>query len=107
MTASERESLVKLCRQREKLAKLAADARAAEMRADFEKQLATIYSYDDHAVWRCAHDAAADAVSEAQRLIEGSLKQLGIPKEFAPQLELRWYGRGENAAKERRAELIR
>jgi len=107
MTTGERESLVKLCRQRERLAKLAADARAAEMRADFEKQLAAIYSYDDHAVWRRAHDAAADAVRQAQKLIEASLKDLGIPRQFAPQLELRWYGRGENAAKARRAELIR
>jgi hypothetical protein len=30
---------------------------------------------------------------------------LGIPKRFRPQLEVEWYGRGENMFKERRTEL--
>jgi hypothetical protein len=31
--------------------------------------------------------------------------ELGIPARFAPEISLNWYGRGENAIKERRAEL--
>jgi hypothetical protein len=104
---NEREDLAKLCRQREKLAKAEADIRAAEMRADFEKQLATIHNYNDHAVWQRAYAAAEAAVEQAQKIVEATLKDLGIPGQFAPALSIGWYGRGENAVKERRAELTR
>jgi hypothetical protein len=107
MTKGEREDLAKLCRQREKLAKVEADARAAEMLADFQKQLATIHSYNDHEVWKKAKAAAQAATDEARRIVEASLNELGIPRQFAPLLSLEWYGRGENAAAERRAELTK
>jgi hypothetical protein len=105
MTKHERDDLAKLCRQREKLAKAEADARAAEMLADFHRQLAAIHRYDDHAVWKKAMAAADAAVNEAQKIVETSLKDLGIPRQFGPSLNVYWSGRGENAFANRRAEL--
>lgn len=107
MLKSEREDLAKLCRQREKLAKAETEVRAAEMRADFQKQLATIHSYNDNAVWKAAHDAARAAVADAQKQVDSQLRELGIPREFGPRLDMNWYGRGENMFKERRAELTK
>ena len=105
MTKHERDELTKICRHRERVAKSDADARAAEMRADFEKQIATIYSYDDHAVWEEAFLRARAAVEEARQVVQGTLKELGIPPAFAPSISISLWGRGENACRERRAEL--
>ena len=95
MTKQERDELIKICRHRERVAESEADARAAEMRADFEKQLATIYSYDDHAIWQQAFSKAEVAVQQAQGIIRSTLNELGIPREFAPSISISWYGRGE------------
>jgi hypothetical protein len=45
MSKSEREDLQRLVRHREKVLKTAASQRSAELIADFEQQLASIYSY--------------------------------------------------------------
>jgi hypothetical protein len=37
----------------------------------------------------------------------GSTSQLGVPERFRPRIDLYWYGRGENASRERRVELRR
>jgi hypothetical protein len=107
MTRTERNDLAKLCRQRERLAKAAADARAAEMRADFQRKLAAVFSFDDHVVWQKAYAGAKAAVEKAQAEIETTLSGLGIHRSFGPQMNLSWWGRGENASKERRAELTK
>ena len=54
MTKGERNDLAKLVRQNERLAKTAATQRSAELLADFERQLGTIYSFDDDEVWKAA-----------------------------------------------------
>jgi hypothetical protein len=43
--------------------------------------------------------------TKANRAIAGQCAKLGIPARFAPEIEMHWYSRGENASKERRAEL--
>jgi arginyl-tRNA synthetase len=45
ITKSEREDLAKLIRNREKVMKSAASERSAELVAEFEQQMASIYSY--------------------------------------------------------------
>jgi hypothetical protein len=75
--------------------------------ANFEKQLATIHGYDSSPVWRQAFLKAQAAVQETRQIIQSTLNDLGIPREFAPSVSISWYGRGENACKERRAELTR
>jgi hypothetical protein len=105
MTARDRDTLVKLCRQRERLAKTATAHRAAELRADFEAKLAAEYSYDSDEIWARARALADEAVEEAGKIVATRCQELGIPAAFAPGLFLLWHRRGENAVKERRTEL--
>jgi hypothetical protein len=105
MTKSEREELQRLVRQREKALKSAAKQRSTEMLAEFENQLAARYKFDDDEVWAEAKRVANAEVEKANARIAARCAELSIPKDFAPSLDSHWYGRGENAAKERRAEL--
>ncbi len=107
MTRAERTDLGALIRRREKLLKTAAKQRAAELLAEFEKQISAIFSYDDDEIWKAAHASAEQAVEEAKAVIARQCRKLGIPPEFAPDIHMAWYGRGENAASERRTELRR
>jgi hypothetical protein len=105
MTRLEREDLRRLARYQATLDKAGAAQRAAELRADFEEQLASIFSSDDDASWKAATAAADAAVDEANKRIAARCNELGIPKRFRPSRHLSWYGRGENASAKRRAEL--
>ena len=107
MTKSERVELNMLIRKRERVMKKHAEERAAKMLAEFDAQLATIYEFDDDAVWAQAVKIAEKAVAEAQRVIAARCKDLGIPPEFAPGLMIAWQGRGQNAVAGRRQELRR
>ncbi|AMJ60927.1 hypothetical protein [Bosea sp. PAMC 26642] len=105
MTRQERSDLSALIRKRERVLKAAAAERAAAMRAEFEKQCASIYSFDDDEVWKQAMAEVDKVVADAHAIIAARCAELGIPKEFAPGLSVGWYGRGQNAVKSRRAEL--
>jgi hypothetical protein len=107
MTRRDRDDLISVCRQREKLAKAGVDARAKQMRAEFERQLAAEYSFDGSEVWKKAYLVAEAAVQQASAKISAESKALGIPAEFAPSLNLHWFQRGENACKDRQQELRR
>ena len=107
MTRAERTDLGALIRRREKLLKTAAKQRAAELMADFEKQISAIFSYDDDEIWKTAYASAKQAAENAKAEVAQRCRELGIPPEFAPDIELGWYGRGQNASKERRTELRR
>lgn len=105
MTKGERADLTRLVRQRERLMKTLASQRAAELLADFERQMGAIYSFDDDETWKAAHAAADKAVKDAKAVIAQRCEEMGIPKEFAPTINASWWDRGQNAMKERRAEL--
>jgi hypothetical protein len=105
MTTRDREDLAKLVRRAEKVAKADADRLAAERLADFEQQMAARYAPEDDEVWRQLHADAQSAISEAEARIAESCRELGIPEQLRPGLGLYWHGRGENAVRERRAEL--
>jgi len=107
MTKAERADLLKICRARERVARTEAGKRAEKLRADFEAQIAAQYSYDQHDVWKAAVTAADAVVKEADQQIPQRFLKLGIPTEFRPSLHLSPYGRGENAASDRRTELRR
>ena len=107
MTSAERQSLLVLLRQRERVAKADAAEYAATLMADFEAKLAAVYYPDDHPAWKTAHEAADKAAAEANAAVARVCRELGIPKAFAPGIRVGWYSRGENAAKERRVELRR
>jgi hypothetical protein len=107
MSAGERSSLLVLLRQRERVAKLDAAEYAATLMADFEAKLATVYAPEDDPIWTQMHEAVDKAVADANARILEACRDLNIPKKFAPGIKAGWYGRGENASKERRAELRR
>jgi hypothetical protein len=105
MTKSEREDLLRLVRQQEKVSKTHAKQRAAEMLAEFERQVSAIYHFDQDETWAEAKRIAEEAVINANGLIAERCQQLGIPNQFAPSLREYWFSRGQNATKERRDEL--
>jgi len=105
MTKHEREDLQRLVRQREKVLKSAAKQRSAELIADFENQMGQEFSFDQDEVWERATKIAQAALAKANKQIAARCHEIGIPKRFAPGLDLSWYGRDENATKQRRDEL--
>jgi len=107
MTKGERVELGQLIRKRERVMKSMTSERSAAMLLEFESQIAAIYSFDDDEVWKQAFEAAQKVVDEAKTSIANRCKELGIPKEFAPDIDLGWYGRGQNAVVSRRNELRR
>ena len=76
MLKSERDALLKLCRQREKVAKSAV---AARRKADFERQLAAVYAFDQSEVWKRAVTAAKEAWRKANEEIACEAVAMGIP----------------------------
>lgn len=107
MTRQERAEIGALIRKRERVMKAAASERAAAMMAEFEQQCASVYSFNDDEVWKAAAEQAKKVVADAQAVIADRCAELGIPKEFAPGIDVRWYERGQNAVKQRREELRR
>jgi hypothetical protein len=92
MTKSERDDLARLIRNREQVMKARAVQRSAELLAEFEQQMSSVYSYDQDEIWKQATAAAR-------------CDELGIPQRFAPAVAFSWQGRGENAIAARRREL--
>ena len=107
MTSRERQELMALVRRREKLAKAQADVRAAELMADFEHQMASVYSWSDDAVWAEAVRAAKEAVAEADAKVAERCRELGIPEQYRGGVEMYWSRRGQNAFAGRQTELRR
>jgi replicative superfamily II helicase len=107
MSKSERDDLVRLIKQREKVAKTAAEQRSAAMLAEFERQVSALHDFATDEVWSAAAQAASDAAKKCNAEIAARAKELGIPDEFAPKLTYGWARRGENEYSARRAELRR
>jgi hypothetical protein len=108
MSKGEREDLQRLVKQREKVLKSTAELRSAELLADFENQMGQEYSFDQDEVWRQAAIAAKREVDKAEARVAARCAELGIPKQFAPSLNLRWDARGYgNSLDSRKAELRR
>ncbi len=105
MTKSERSELGQLIRKRERLMKAQVAERSSAMMAEFETQCSAIYSFDQDGIWTEAMAAAEKVAEKSAKIIEDRCKELGIPKEFAPSLNVHWYSRGEGAVKSRRIEL--
>lgn len=107
MTKGERDDLLRLVRQRERVCKTAAEQRSAALLAEFEQQISAVYKFDDNDTWAKAYGAAQEAFDAANAMIVAKSKELGIPEEFAPQLYMQWLRRGENEINSRRVELRR
>ena len=105
MTSAERNDLRSLIRQRARLMKTELKQRRLELMSDFERQLLAAFSYDQDETWKAAYSAAEQAVNDAKLIIAERCNAMGIPKEFAPNVSVEWWQRGENRSKERRTEL--
>lgn len=107
MTKAERDDLIRLVKQRERVAKTAATQRSAAMLARFEQEISALHEFDSNDVWKAATDAAIDAAKKANEQVMAEADKLGIPKEFQPKLAFQWQRRGENEYRSRRDELRR
>ncbi len=104
MSKGEREELKSLTRQRARVAKGGAEARAAAVLADVEAQLAAVYKADDEA-FRDLSAHAEQKVAALDAELAERCREMGIQEGFRPRLTCGWWGRGENAANARRVEL--
>ncbi len=107
MTKGEREDLIRLVKQRERVAKTSAEQRSAAMLAEFEQQISAVHSFNSNDVWKAAVEAAIEAAKKANDRVVAEADKLGIPREFQPKLNFSWARRGENEYQERRTELRR
>ena len=107
MTKAEREDLIRLIKQRERVAKTAAEQRSAAMLAEFEQQVSACHPFATNEVWRASVESVQHAAQQAAKDIEAECDKLGIPKEFQPRISYGWAQRGENAYETRRVELRR
>jgi hypothetical protein len=104
MSRAERLELGKLVRLRASVAKKDIEQRQAQLIADFEEQLAATYE-STHEAWKDVTAVARKLIDEADAEIARRCRDLGLPDKFRPSLNVSWYGRGESASRERRAEL--
>lgn len=107
LSRHETHDLSMIIKDRTKVLTRHAEAQAAACLADFEKQIATVYTFDQDEVWQKAHDKANEVARECAAKIAERCKELGIPRTFAPDISLSWHGRGENMMSHRRTELRR
>jgi hypothetical protein len=106
MNSAERSELAKLVRLRSRVARNEVMASIVMRLAQFEAQVATKYDkYDEH--WAELTREADEKIKQLDGELAKRCEALGIPARFRPELDVCWYSRGENAAKERRAELRR
>jgi hypothetical protein len=106
MSVAERVELGKVVRLNAKIAKNDVMASIAVQLANVEQQLAAEYSKLD-AHWAELTKEADEKVSKVDAELARRCRELGVPETFRPELRLSWYRRGDNASKERRAELRR
>ena len=107
LSRNETHDLSMIIKDRTRVLRAHADEQAAACMVDFEKQLASSYTFDQDEVWKAATKEALRVVTESQEKIAARCVELGIPRTFAPQISASWAGRGENALASRRAELRR
>lgn len=103
----ETHDLSMIIKDRTKVLRAHAEEQAAACMADFEKKLAARFEWDQDETWKQAVKHSKEVIEASQEIIEKRCEELGIPKTFAPRLDLVWSDRGENALAMRRAELRR
>lgn len=107
LSRQEAHDLGQIIKERTKVLEAHADEQAAHCMADFERKLATIYSYDSDEVWKEATEKALKEVEAAQAKIDERCRKMGIPKDLSPRLQLSWEGRGQMKTAQRRDEMRR
>jgi hypothetical protein len=81
---------------------------AARRKADFERQLAAVYAFDQNEIWAKACATLHESWRKANEEIARESEAMGIPREFAPSLSPpHWFERCQNMVRERRVELTK
>src|SRR6267142_1741494 len=88
MTKSERDDLARLIRNREKVMKSAARERSAELLAEFEQQMASIYSYDQDEILESGDGGGRCCGSRRWANHCSTLRRARHSGSFCPQREL-------------------
>ena len=74
MTKGEREDLLRLIKQRERVCKTAAEQRSSALLTEFEQKISAVYAFDDDDVWNPEADEP-----ETRRAVGGpGLESLGF-----------------------------
>ncbi len=107
LSSKEAHDLGQIIKDRTKVLKAHAEEQAAACLADFEKKISATFSFDSDDVWKRATEEAMKVIAESNEKIAARCVKLGIPKEFAPGLQIQWHARGQNAIASRRTELRR
>lgn len=107
MTRAEQSDLQRLGKLNKDGAILAQKERTKLALAEFEMRLASEFSYDQREAWADLMASAKAHVAALDRQLAEDCRRLGIPESFRQGIAVHWYGRGENASKQRRAELRR
>lgn len=106
MNKTDRESLLRIARMREKVTKSGLAEAGAQLLVDLDTQLATSYKFDSDEIWKEALHLANQAAKAAQAEVQKRCRELGIPDRFAPSISgPGWRSMGEQAVKERQTEL--
>jgi hypothetical protein len=104
MTKADRANLERLARKRGKVATARVAERVKVLQADVEDQLSANYKFDDP-LWADLTRTATAGIAEVDAKVAARCRQLGIPEDFRPGIDVVWHGRGENGLASRRAEL--
>jgi hypothetical protein len=106
LSPADRKLLEQTLKRREREADEAAVQVKEERLANFEEEIATVFSAEDEA-FRDVVAYVEELMKKANAEIDRRCDELGIRRAFRPRLMMAMSGRGENASKERRAELRR
>jgi hypothetical protein len=105
LSRAETHDLGMIIKERTKVLRHHVEAEGTRLLADFEKQIAAQFTFDQDEVWKKAAEQALEAVRAADAIIAERCENLGVPRSFRPGLTISWHGRGENMLRERRVEL--
>jgi len=96
ISKTDRDALLIVLRKRDKTLKAIAAMRKAANMAEFEKAISKEFRYDEDGTIEQAVEFGAQAIADAQAVIEKRCNELGIPGPFQPRISWRWASRGEN-----------
>lgn len=105
LSKGDRDALLIVLRKRDKAMRAVAAQRRAANMAEFEKAISREVRWQEDGTLAQAVEYGIDAARQTDKMISERCEQLGIPDRFRPKLLWNWATRGENAVKERRAEL--
>ena len=107
MTKGERTDIFKVVRAQERLAKTEVKEQATALKADFEQQLDTSYSFNSDETWSQADKIVEEAVAIAQTMVAERSAEIGIPTQFAPSINKYWSPGGRQLVEKEHTKMRR